>query len=69
MKLVIKGDRNAAYRAAALARVTIDNPVPTAHGEVIAWAPAADHELVVAWFCDGPFEPPYPVGTLLFYRD
>lgn len=69
IKLLIKGDRNAAYRAAAKARVTIDNPVPSRDWEeCLAWASNADHELIVLWYCEQG-EAPYPPGTLLWFSD
>lgn len=70
IKLLIKGDRNAAYRAAARARVTIDNPIPSRDwDECVAWAPYCDREMVVLWFCESAAEAPFPYGTLLWFSE
>ena len=66
ISLVIKGDRNAAYRAAKRASVPIVcRPYKGLFDETLALTPDANLDLVVVWFLEGTI--PARPGDLLHY--
>ena len=70
IRLIIKGDMFAAYRAATANGVSIDALHELRRGgvcETIAHAPAEHTDAVVRWFCATRGPAPFPQGTLLHH--
>lgn len=66
ISLVIKGDRNAAYRAAKRANVPIVcRPYHGPYEQTLALTPDANLDLVLVWFWEGTI--PAKAGDLLLY--
>lgn len=69
MILAIKGTAAEARRACCARGVHEITTVGEEQG--VAWVSVPDHVKpeAIAWFCEPPFEPPHPAGTLLFYTE
>lgn len=67
ISLLIKGNRNDAFRAASRACVPLVFREYARTGEVLAIAPDAYLDNVLVWFCEDD-RPPYRAGALLWYQ-